>query len=159
MKIILKYIFLNKYRKATFFPQSKISCLQKFNFRQTPHYSEMGINNIFIIIVFNLLSFSMWIQQRAAVLQQQCCTGEMRDKLFSIKLPLVSSSWSQLEYSWECAHEDPLFPRIVATSSDYAVIKLTRSARAWRWQCVCRARGLNPFLRAASTDRCDTARS
>lgn len=61
MKIILKYI-LNKCTKATFFPQSKISCLQKFYFRQTPHYSEKGINIIIIIIiiiVFNLLSFSM----------------------------------------------------------------------------------------------------
>lgn len=119
-----------------------------------------GFFYFYFFIVFNLLHSSceynrepQYFSNNAA--QERCETF----KLFSIQLPLVSSSWSQLEYSWECAHEDPLFPLIVATSSDYAVIKLPRSARAWRWQCVCCARGLNPFLRVASTDRCDTARS
>lgn len=40
-----------------FFPQSKMSCLQKFNFRQTPHYSEMRINNIFFYYVLLSLIF------------------------------------------------------------------------------------------------------
>lgn len=135
-----------------FFSQSKISCPPKL-ISDKVIIQEKGIR--FVLLLSLIFFHSACESNRAAVLQQQCCTGEMRDiqTVFTTVTIGVFILKPAGIFLGMCAWRST-FPRLLLLLQIMSSLNCRAPLVLGDVSvCAVRAIELNPFLRAASRER------